>query len=246
MTGVQILLALRNRTAIDWPSLCRHFGVDPREYHTGNYVLREKLDELRRALLIEFEDDGVGNPSSVKGSIDVLPYVGILQNTLGISLKTLAELEPDTSMVVKPYFGAPPRGERKHDVFVLMPFIDDLRPIYTDHITKVAKSLALTVARADDFFSAHSIMSDIWNAICDARIVLADCTGRNANVFYEIGIAHTLGKTVVLLTQKPEDVPFDLRHLRFIEYKYTPPGMRDFEARLGETIKAELPLTGAF
>jgi hypothetical protein len=47
-----------------------------------------------------------------------------------------------------------------------------------------------------------------------SRVVICDCTGRNPNVFYEIGIAHTLGREVILITQNPEDIPFDLRHLR--------------------------------
>jgi hypothetical protein len=43
-------------------------------------------------------------------------------------------------------------------------------------------------------------------------------TGRNPNVFYEIGIAHTLGREVILITQNAEDIPFDLRHLRYVRY----------------------------
>jgi hypothetical protein len=49
-------------------------------------------------------------------------------------------------------------------------------------------------------------------------IVICDCTGRNANVFYEAGIAHTLGKDVILITQNRSDIPFDLSHLRYIFY----------------------------
>jgi hypothetical protein len=51
-----------------------------------------------------------------------------------------------------------------------------------------------------------------------SRVVICDCTGRNPNVFYEIGIAHTLGREVILITQNPEDIPFDLRHLRYVRY----------------------------
>jgi hypothetical protein len=101
---------------------------------------------------------------------------------------------------------------------------------------KVVAAIGLTVKRADDFFTAHSIMADVWNAICGSRAIIADCTGRNPNVFYEIGVAHTIGKPVILTTQSRDDVPFDLRHLRYIEYEYTPPGMRQYEAALTETL----------
>jgi hypothetical protein len=51
-----------------------------------------------------------------------------------------------------------------------------------------------------------------------SRIVVCDCSGRNPNVFYEAGIAHTLGREVILITQNDQDIPFDLRHLRYIRY----------------------------
>jgi hypothetical protein len=55
-------------------------------------------------------------------------------------------------------------------------------------------------------------------------------------VFYEIGMAHTVGKPVILTTQNETDVPFDLRSIRYIHYRYTPPGMKEFEERLAKTI----------
>jgi hypothetical protein len=51
-------------------------------------------------------------------------------------------------------------------------------------------------------------------------------------VFYEIGLAHAIGKETILILRSLADVPFDLRHLRFIVYKYTPPGMKAFETAL--------------
>jgi hypothetical protein len=145
-------------------------------------------------------------------------------------------------MIVNPYFGLPATPSTSSDVFVLMPFSNELKPVYEDHIKKVVQKLNLKVARADDFFTADSIMSDIWNAICDTRLVIADCTGRNPNVFYEIGLAHTIGKRVVLITKDKDDIPFDIRHLRYIEYEYTPRGIKELEDRLTKTIKLELQM----
>ena len=68
-------------------------------------------------------------------------------------------------------------------------------------------------------------MGDIWSAINAARIIVADCTGRNPNVMYEIGLAHAIGKYTILLAQSIRDVPFDLRHLRYIIYSNTPDGL---------------------
>ena len=85
-------------------------------------------------------------------------------------------------------------------------------------------------------------MRDVWEGIYGARAVIAECTGRNPNVFYEIGIAHTLGKPVILTTQTTEDVPSDLRNIRYIHYQYTPPGMKLFETTLQKTLSETLRL----
>jgi hypothetical protein len=123
-----------------------------------------------------------------------------------------------------------------YDLFVLMPFKKELTPIYEDHIKKVADTLNLSSARADDFFSQNPIISEIWSAIVQAKILIADCTDKNPNVFYEIGIAHAIDKPVILITQNENDVPFDLRHRRYIPYTFTPRGMEEFEKILSSTI----------
>jgi hypothetical protein len=63
-------------------------------------------------------------------------------------------------------------------------------------------------------------------------VVICNCTGRNPNVFYEIGIAHTLGREVILITQIEGDIPFDLRHLRYVRYLNNGEGLNTLSARL--------------
>lgn len=121
--------------------------------------------------------------------------------------------------------------------FVLMPFRDELEAVYSDHIRKVSRSVGLRCKRADDIFSNTTIIEDIWDYINRARIIIADLTGKNPNVFYEVGLAHVLGKHVVLVTQSIDDIPFDLRHLRNIVYEYTPRGMQKFEESLQKTLE---------
>ena len=132
--------------------------------------------------------------------------------------------------------GQPRRNEKWPEVFVLMPFAPNLKPIFEDLIRKVVSGAGLTVGRADDFFRPRVIVNDIWSAINAARIIIADCTGRNPNVFYEIGLAHATGKETILLTQSLEDVPFDLRSLRVIVYEYSAPGVAKFEQELSKAL----------
>jgi hypothetical protein len=142
-----------------------------------------------------------------------------------------------SSANLKNLFGQPSDDAQfKCDVFMVMPFAEDLQPIYDDHIKPVTNAKNLRIKRGDDFFADQSIMADIWSAIYACKLVIADCTGKNPNVFYELGIAHTLGQSVILLTQQMDDIPFDLRHLRVIQYEYTPPGMKIFEEKLADAI----------
>ena len=122
-------------------------------------------------------------------------------------------------------------------VFVLSPFEEPFNTIYQDHISPSVENIrGLSCLRADDIYDNRPIMDDIWRCTNEARLLIAELTGRNPNVFYETGIAHTVGKEVILITQSMVDVPFDLRHLRCIVYEYTPRGMATLEAKLTSTV----------
>jgi hypothetical protein len=94
--------------------------------------------------------------------------------------------------------------------------------------------------RADNFWENHAIIQDIVSLIVRARIVICDCSGRNPNVFYEAGIAHTLGKEVILLTQSENDIPFDLRHLRYIHYLNNNEGLLNLSEKVQERMRTLL------
>lgn len=231
LTGANVLLLVRDEIANDVPSLCREFGIDPRG-STLCYEVEARVNQLAHAGLIVDIGDGRYKVSENWGKI---------QSALGLSLTTVGMLGP-RSMIVEPYLGAPEQTARSIDLFIVMPFQESLKPVWEDHIKRVAERLGLTLSRGDDFFTAHSVMSDVWNAICRARVIIADCTGRNPNVFYEIGLAHVIGKPVVLITQNNDDVPFDVKNIRYIQYEYTPRGMQQFELKLTETLKTEFGL----
>lgn len=141
----------------------------------------------------------------------------------------------------QPIFGKPlPYRDIWPEVFVMTPFGDPFDAIYTDHIRKIVNAINVECKRADDFFSVGPILRDIWNAIYHSKVCIADCTGRNPNVFYELGMAHTLGRPVILTTQDKDDIPFDIHHIRVIPYKYDPRGMQTYEKKLEKTLRSEL------
>jgi len=231
-----ILLQFRNGNASNWVSLCKTLNVYPYS-DIATYFLEEKLRVLIEAGLLTVNGD------IYTGNIKLSDSWPKIQTALDLSLNELTRVDnPRNALFVEPFFGLPIKeqiGEPYH-LFILMPFTDDLNPVYEDHIKNVATSLNLKAKRADDFFTADAIMRNIWSAIYASRLVIADCTGRNPNVFYEIGIAHTLGRPVILVAQNKDDVPFDLRHIRYIQYNLTPRGMEEFEERLRKTIQHEL------
>jgi nucleoside 2-deoxyribosyltransferase len=166
------------------------------------------------------------------------PELTALFRKLGLSLNHLANYSPGTTFCT-PIFWPPTSPTKKAKVFVVMPFDEQLQPIYTRHIKPVARKLGLTVARADDFFNANIVISDIWAAMNVAEIVIADCTGRNPNVFYEIGMAHVLGKPVILLAQTMADVPFDVQHWRVVVYGTDEQALGAFDKKLEETLRLQ-------
>jgi hypothetical protein len=79
-------------------------------------------------------------------------------------------------------------------------------------------------------------MEDIWKSILQSRIIIADITGRNANVFYELGLAQCIGKDIILITQSIADIPFDLNRYRHIVYEDNFDGYEKLTKGLGNTI----------
>jgi hypothetical protein len=117
----------------------------------------------------------------------------------------------------------------------MMPFAASFNAVYAG-IESAAHAAGLRCNRADSIWEHHTIIQDVVSLIDRSRIVVVDCTDRNPNVFYETGIAHTLGREVILITQSSDDVPFDLRHLRYIRYHNNGEGI----ARLQEELSARM------
>lgn len=103
-------------------------------------------------------------------------------------------------------------------VFVLMPFDSKFNDIYRYGIRGAAEDAGAYAERLDDQIFAEGMLDRIFNQISRADVVVADMTGRNPNVFYEVGYAHALDKIVILLTQDASDIPFDLKHRQHIVY----------------------------
>jgi hypothetical protein len=117
--------------------------------------------------------------------------------------------------------------------FVMMPFGEWMDTYYKEIFIPAIKEAGMEPIRADELFSTGSVIEQIWEQISGAKVLLADLTGKNANVFYELGLAHAAHKPVVFTTGNLDDVPFDLRHLRVAVYDIRDPAW-------GEKLKTSL------
>ncbi|WP_292414003.1 hypothetical protein [Mesorhizobium sp.] len=108
--------------------------------------------------------------------------------------------------------------EIKPFAFVLMPFAKEFDDIYKLGIQAVAKDSDVVAERVDEQTFTEPMLERIHRQIEAADLIIADMSGRNPNVFYEVGYAHALGKLCIHLTQSTEDIPFDLKHHRHLVY----------------------------
>lgn len=108
--------------------------------------------------------------------------------------------------------------------FVMMPFAPPLGDYYDKIYAPAIEKAGLRAVRADaSIFGAGRIMDQIWDGINAAKVLVAELTSKNPNVFYELGLAHALQKPVVLVSSNEDDVPFDLQHIRVIYYDVSDP-----------------------
>lgn len=167
-------------------------------------------DELVRYLDLRYPDE---NGVNVFSAPSAGPKV-VFQPTVF----TVPEQQPDPKLVS-----------------VMMPFEGSLRGVY-EAVGAAATAQGMTCQRADDIWVHSAVIQDVFSLLYRSFIVVCDFTGRNPNVFYEAGIAHTLGKHVIPITQSAEDIPFDLRHHRYLRYLNNNEGRAQLQADVGKRI----------
>jgi hypothetical protein len=116
-------------------------------------------------------------------------------------------------------------------VFVLMPFDEPWSDRIWEMLQETSASKGLRIERADNRYGPI-VMEDVWSGIMECGLIIADVTGWNPNVFYELGIAHTVGKETILISQRVNRFPFDTQGLRHLLYEDTPAGLRALREQL--------------
>lgn len=142
-----------------------------------------------------------------------------------------------------PYVFDVPGGYVELDlVGVMMPFAMEFSAVLRT-IEKACSNHNFRCLRVDNVWEEATIVQDIFNLIFRAQVVIVDFTGKNPNVMYETGIAHTLGKHVIPISQSLEDVPFDMRHHRVLTYLANEEGLATLSFKLASKLRQFRPPT---
>jgi hypothetical protein len=154
----------------------------------------------------------------------------------------ISEADAERQITFAPsVFKIPSKQVNAKLISVMMPFGPAYRGTY-EAIKRVTTHMELECLRADDIWMNSTFIQDIFELIYCARIIIVDFTERNPNVMYETGIAHTLGKIVIPITQSLNDIPSDLRHHRALKYLPNEEGYRDLSNALYKRIKSIMKL----
>jgi len=134
--------------------------------------------------------------------------------------------------------------------FVAMQFSPPYNDLFADVINPICEEFRIKAIRSDETFSPGLIIADIVTQINTAKVVLADITPENPNVFWELGYAHASRKPTILISEKGRKLPFDVSGFRILFYENTIAGKRLVEDGLRKHLKAiltelRIPTTGA-
>lgn len=181
----KILLGLREGCVTDWLSHCKNLGYTP-PFSNVSYArhLIDELTTLNNLGVVEFElpDDYGGLPYLRDGGNFKIKLNHVATTWLGllnVSLSDLAKVDLERLMICTPNFPEPKnsKSELCVDVFALMPFGGDFDEIYTNHIKPICRKIKVTCLRGDELSGSDIIVSEIYQLIKNAGLIIADCTG---------------------------------------------------------------------
>jgi hypothetical protein len=201
--------------------------------HPDHFLFDPKVDieKAKEAVKDSLQVYNLAIAEQPNGLIRVCPLLGEFIST------DHQEILYEKIITFKPsVFQVPSKPLNNELISVMMPFNSDFALTY-DAVKRVVVHMKKECLRADDIWENSTFMQDVFDLIYCSRVVVVDFTGRNPNVMYETGIAHTLGKTVIPITQSFDDIPSDLGHHRALKYLPNEEGYRALSNELYKRLK---------
>lgn len=179
------------------------------------------------------KDIKIGIITSLYSLLDTYPVIGWVKYIPTITTEINNNAYKPS---VKPSIIHEKNNNSNLSIFVIMPFTetwsDDTYLILKD----TCQDINANITRADEVLGSNIIIDDIISQIKKSNIIIADITVRNANVYYELGYAHALGKKVILIAQNGTEIPFDIAYIRYLTYDLSYKQIREFKKLLSDTI----------
>lgn len=211
----------------DHPRLLRSLDFRDEDYDGNSLQVLSKLIGEGTTNLSEIERYVELRKSHMKRPVPLAPEF----------VSTVQSRQPERTVTFAPdVFRIPDKSVESNMLSVMMPFEGRFTGTYTA-IRNVCARLGINCRRADDIWDNSILIQDVFDLIFTSRAVITDFTDRNPNVFYETGVAHTLGKIVIPITQSVSDIPFDLRHHRALTYLPNAEGLAKLEVDLEKKLK---------
>ncbi|MGY8817960.1 MAG: hypothetical protein ACKVLM_01000 [Pseudomonadales bacterium] len=202
--------------------------------HPDHFLFDDKVDRDKAldAISSALRTSDLTVSVQANGAIRVLPRNGEFVST------SFEEIPTERVITFKPsVFQVPAKKLNEKLISVMMPFNPGFNGTYSA-VKKVTDYMNLECLRADDIWDNSTFIQDIFDLIFCSKVVVVDFTGKNPNVMYETGIAHTLGKIVIPITQSLDDIPSDLGHHRALKYYPNEEGLRNLSNELYKRIQA--------
>jgi hypothetical protein len=129
----------------------------------------------------------------------------------------------------------------KPKAFMIMQFTDQYNELYKEVIKEVCgDDFDLDIIKADEIYGPGVVLSDIIRGIDEAKVIIAEISPANSNVFYEVGYAHALNKPTILIAEKGTKLPFDVSPFRVLFYENTIAGKRNIQEGLRKHLNSIL------
>jgi hypothetical protein len=203
------------RIAVECKAFTRPVGVDVvNRFVSLIGLLKQRRMVDRGALVTTSGFTAAARAAAKEASLELLQIADLEHRAEGkTEAVRRAEIEIDEAQ--KKVQASPNRPQR---VFVVMPFASEFDDVYVLGIREVAEKLGVAAERADEIEHNENILEVVQESIRRSDAVIADISGRNPNVLYEVGYAHAVGRPTVLLCRKEEAIPFDLQSMNQIRY----------------------------
>jgi ATP-dependent Clp protease ATP-binding subunit ClpC len=121
--------------------------------------------------------------------------------------------------------------------FVLLPRDDEFNDLFEAVIRPAMSANGIVAKKADNIYQPGAILGQVWTQIRTAEVLVADVSGSNPNVIYELGLCFGLHRCPIVLVRDPDGLPLDLRSLRHIPYENSVGGAEELKVRLTRAIE---------